>query len=461
MSISQSIFQKDLYQLTRQDLEEFFATEQEETSVLEFKEGSIDIEKLHKEVSAFLNTDGGLLIIGAPREQTLPGKTNKVCIGKITPCTIKNQDTILHALGSNIAPGPAGIRIKTIEIEGGNVYVIEVPQSLTPPHQVSKNGVYYLRLEREAKPAPHGLVEALFQKRQRPDLKVAFNFDIDPHNSMRNIASFVLSNDSIVSADNTGHIYTAYGIGAIHSLKNLKDEPILDECFSTQFQDSNSIFVKGTVREYILEFESLYSMVLFRFLYYCRDQETKVVQALVNIRKNEITIYEGILTDKEQDEVEAKYNKAKKSDWHNLLNPQMEPILRPGASTDQLIKLEQLLKFDLPVSFEDFLLFTNGYEGQIGDRIISLFSADMLINNRKKVTYDRNNNLTKNDIGCVIGMIDDWEILMIKRERQKYSFGLLYTNDKPRSHEHIKEERYEEICNSLYLLIYKCSNKTI
>jgi hypothetical protein len=164
MSYSLSFFQKELHQLGIGDLIEYFNEEQEETSTLEFKSGDVGLEKLHGEVCAFLNTEGGLLIIGAPKETE--GNKRGVCIGKLTSCTyIKSEHSLMQSLASNISPTPTGIKCKALQYDTGYVYVLEVPQSMHPPHQVSREGKYYIRLDKEAKAAPHGIVEALFFRR--------------------------------------------------------------------------------------------------------------------------------------------------------------------------------------------------------------------------------------------------------------------------------------------------------
>jgi hypothetical protein len=64
--MSNLILGKNIESITIQDLEEFFTSEQEETSILEFKSGEVQLEDVYKEIAAFLNTERGLLIVGAP-----------------------------------------------------------------------------------------------------------------------------------------------------------------------------------------------------------------------------------------------------------------------------------------------------------------------------------------------------------------------------------------------------------
>jgi len=79
MSICKSIFNKEIYDLEIDDLKAFFSTEQEETSLIEFKSGAVEVDTIYKEVAAFLNTEGGILVIGAPEEKPilLDGKKRK------------------------------------------------------------------------------------------------------------------------------------------------------------------------------------------------------------------------------------------------------------------------------------------------------------------------------------------------------------------------------------------------
>ncbi len=64
----EQIFNKEVYKVTLEELITFFQSEQEESALLEFKSGESSLEDIYKEVTAFVNTEGGILIIGAPKE---------------------------------------------------------------------------------------------------------------------------------------------------------------------------------------------------------------------------------------------------------------------------------------------------------------------------------------------------------------------------------------------------------
>lgn len=125
----QSFFNKPVEELNLSDVEHFFSIEQEETSTLEFKTGETEIINLYKEIAAFLNTEGGLIIIGSPREQKIiAGKTEKrICKGAITYSNFNSKDWLFQKFYANITPSPVGIVIKEFLTEKGNVFLIEVP----------------------------------------------------------------------------------------------------------------------------------------------------------------------------------------------------------------------------------------------------------------------------------------------------------------------------------------------
>ncbi|MCF8335456.1 MAG: ATP-binding protein [Bacteroidales bacterium] len=180
MDLAKKILGKDLFQITKEDLEEYFSIPREETSVLEFKSGQIKINAIFKEICAFLNTDGGLIIIGSPKERKVPksGKfLRRICQGTLIPSSFRDKNWIESLIAANIVPYPQGLRINEIRKEEGNYFVIEVPKSQKPPHQFLNDGRYYIRLEKEAKPAPHGIVETLFFKQVKAQLRADVSID--------------------------------------------------------------------------------------------------------------------------------------------------------------------------------------------------------------------------------------------------------------------------------------------
>lgn len=213
----EKIFGKNRNEITIDDLKEYFSTPQEESSVIEFKSGEVEIDSIFKEITAFLNTEGGLLIIGAPRETKITiGKNGiKICKGDLTYSNFKNKDWLYQKIASNIVPAPTDLKIEEYLTEDGNVFLIDIPQSLNPPHQCSSDGKYYLRLERDAKPAPHGIVQALFNKRRVPSLTAEINIEQIDQNSDKILVC--IKNESHIPADKVSFIIDIYNVNKVES----------------------------------------------------------------------------------------------------------------------------------------------------------------------------------------------------------------------------------------------------
>lgn len=234
----EKIFGKSRIEVTLNDIEEYFSTEQEESSVIEFKSGEVEINDIFKEITAFLNTEGGLLIIGAPRETKKNiGKNNviKICAGALTYSNFKNKDWLYQKIASNIVPTPTNLKIEEYLTEEGNIFLIDVPQSANPPHQCSSDGKYYLRLERDAKPAPHGIVQALFDKRRVPFLSADININQSGHNS--DSIEVRIKNESRIPADKVSFIVDIYNVNKVES--DYKFE-LIEDTLGNKFSMSES-----------------------------------------------------------------------------------------------------------------------------------------------------------------------------------------------------------------------------
>ncbi|MFP4605809.1 MAG: helix-turn-helix domain-containing protein [Bacteroidales bacterium] len=226
MELAKQILGKELYQLTYDDLVYFFSVPREETSLLEFKSGEVKVNSVFKEICAFLNTEGGLVIVGSPKERKIqkPGtRMKRVCHGELVPSRFRDKKWLLGLITANIVPPPKGIRIQEILTEQGNHFIIEVPQSKNPPHQFLTDGRYYIRVEQEARPAPHGIVEALFYKRQKAQLQVnvQINETEDKVETMNNV-DIQISNVSQFPTDSVSYLIQLFNIEEVHKDGNLQ-----------------------------------------------------------------------------------------------------------------------------------------------------------------------------------------------------------------------------------------------
>ena len=254
--ISEIIFSKKFDEIGLEDLKAFFSEPQEETSVLEFKTGQVSIEQILPEICAFLNTEGGVLIVGTPKEQRRePSKHSQMtyCQGDLIPSKFRNKDWLMQKIVSNISPMPVGIKIQELLHENGGHFIIEVPQSISPPHQ-SGDGAYYIRLEREAKAAPHGVVEALFFKRQKPDLSLEADFWIDEKMPNYVNLSFNISNISEHPTQKTAYSLAILNVRSLAIVRN----------------DVNTVIPKNDDDMFIYNYQSdgvLWSGMINRFRY--------------------------------------------------------------------------------------------------------------------------------------------------------------------------------------------------
>jgi Schlafen, AlbA_2 len=176
MKYSQILFGKDLYDLTYNDIEDFFNIERDETLNLEFK--SYPAQGIHsdkensvfKAVCGLLNSEGGIVIWGAPTE-IRNAQGNTTAQGVLTPFDINlDRDRLINKISSLIIPLPIGIRVQPLnDANGDSVFVIEVEKSNQKPHQFKNN--YYIRIDGQTKIAPHYLISSMMKSIEFPIIK--------------------------------------------------------------------------------------------------------------------------------------------------------------------------------------------------------------------------------------------------------------------------------------------------
>src|SRR5690606_14743781 len=180
MGYIEKIFKKQLRDLSFDDVSNYFREPQEESEILEFKSGQGDFEgvfvkNILRTINAFLNSSGGVLIWGAPKETIDEKDKAKFCVGELTPLTIsKDKDHLINRISSSISYMPIDIRLERLEKGDQYLYVFEVDESSSKPHQY--NGSYYIRLDGQSKPAPHYVVDALFKQVKLPEVEGCINF---------------------------------------------------------------------------------------------------------------------------------------------------------------------------------------------------------------------------------------------------------------------------------------------
>jgi hypothetical protein len=167
--ISTRILGNSIHDLAESNLTAFFLTPQAESSISEFKSfpqgANLDasLDKIAESLCAFLNSEGGLLIWGAPAGTKPGGQKFKVCTGPLTPLNIAlDKDSIIRKISAKISPLTPNIKFKDVAVTVGHCYIFEVSKSESAPHQ--KDGIYYMRLDGSNIAAPHYYVEALMKR---------------------------------------------------------------------------------------------------------------------------------------------------------------------------------------------------------------------------------------------------------------------------------------------------------
>lgn len=165
------LFGNDINDVQIKDLQTFFDNKRDESTNVEAKSFDIKngdvgegLKQVIKTVCAFLNSNGGVVVWGAPKEE------DHKFVGDLTPIpTLYEKDSLISKISDKISAIPFGIRITRLDHEGGYIYIIEVQESPYSPHQVFQK--YWMRLDGQTRVAPHYLVEALFKKITYPNLE--------------------------------------------------------------------------------------------------------------------------------------------------------------------------------------------------------------------------------------------------------------------------------------------------
>lgn len=161
--------------ITANDVDSFIKQKSpvEENSNLDYKAippKTINFDELAKDVSAFANSNGGLLILGVSEkveEDPKTKKTLRIYPGKITwgNASLKKEVIEQHLVGKIHAPltGIIIIPIRKSEQDHRVIFLIDVLKSDNPPHMVTPYKKYYRRLDFSNVPMEHYEIQNLFR----------------------------------------------------------------------------------------------------------------------------------------------------------------------------------------------------------------------------------------------------------------------------------------------------------
>ena len=157
-SVSQIYFNKPINEVTLEDVEKLIEDRVMEDYTLDYKEipKREKYDSYAKVISSFLNTKGGILVIGVSESKGYP---KEITWGKFT------KETLIRNLYRKVDPWTEEIIIQVIdnpEDDSERIFIVEVPKGRSPPYM--GNGVYPYRNVYESIPMTHSQVRTIFME---------------------------------------------------------------------------------------------------------------------------------------------------------------------------------------------------------------------------------------------------------------------------------------------------------
>ena len=133
-------------QLIKDQVQEDINLDYKDSRALFEKGNSINRNEIAKDVSAFANSGGGMLIYGVQETKNLPVRVD----GGVELALI-TRERLEQVINSNITPRIDNLRIVQIPVSATNfIYVVQVPKSYRAPHQEKNTKKYYKRYNFES-----------------------------------------------------------------------------------------------------------------------------------------------------------------------------------------------------------------------------------------------------------------------------------------------------------------------
>jgi hypothetical protein len=171
MGFIELFFKKDSKELTSKDIENFIKRNIEENLNLDYKDIDAfhDFNELSKDISSFVNSEGGLIILGVREGKIGEGEDIKIFPEEITwGDESLSKEKLEDNLVGKIRPRIDGLRIVPVRNEDGRViFLLDIPQGINPPYMASDYR-YYKRLNFRRVPMEHYEVADHFGRRKKP-----------------------------------------------------------------------------------------------------------------------------------------------------------------------------------------------------------------------------------------------------------------------------------------------------
>ena len=165
-----SFYNKDSYSL--EDIKYLINNEVEENIHLDYKDAGalakVDKKRseITKDVSAFANSDGGVIVYGIAEHDHRPQKISPIDGRTYTKEWLEN---VIHL----IQPRIEGIKIYPIRIDDldKSIYIVQIPRSDNAPHMANDNR-YYKRYNFQSVPMEDYEVKELYNRASTPQLVI-------------------------------------------------------------------------------------------------------------------------------------------------------------------------------------------------------------------------------------------------------------------------------------------------
>ena len=167
------LFEKTEY--TEEDLRELISSQAEESIHLDFKAaGALDKTnekraEIAKDVSAFANSDGGIIVYGIIEENHVASDFSFIDGNEYT------KEWLERVINDGVQRRILGIQISPIRVNGDikqTVYVVKIPRSANAPHMCVKRHIYYRRFNFESVPMEDYEIRDLYNRTSIPKLEI-------------------------------------------------------------------------------------------------------------------------------------------------------------------------------------------------------------------------------------------------------------------------------------------------
>ena len=215
----------DISDYTSEDIEALITNEVEENIHLDYKAaGALDKDdkkrrEITKDVSAFANSDGGIIVYGVSEEDHRPKELSFIDGRVYTKEWIENVIQLIQPRidGVDIYP----IRFGDIE---KTVYVVKVPRSANAPH-MAKDKRYYKRFNFNSEPMEDYEVKDLYNRASVPKLQIVaclFSSEEDDDEVVYSLKAAIVNNGNQVCETYKLNFYINTG----EYCKNISYEPL-------------------------------------------------------------------------------------------------------------------------------------------------------------------------------------------------------------------------------------------